>query len=81
VLLPMMMPGIFAGLMLAFIISLDDFIITNFVAGPGASTLPLAIYGMVRVGFSPEINAISTIMLLVSVFFVSLSYVIGRRQA
>jgi len=48
VLLPMLMPGVLAGFMLAFIISLDDFIITNFVAGPGASTLPLAIYGMVR---------------------------------
>ncbi len=81
VLLPMMMPGIFAGLMLAFIISLDDFIITNMVTGPGTTTLPLAIYGMVRVGFSPEINAISTVMLLVSVFFVSLSYLVGRRRA
>lgn len=79
VLLPMLGPGVVAGFMLAFIISLDDFIITNMVAGPGASTLPLAIYGMVRVGFTPEINAISTLLLLVSGVFVALSYFLGRK--
>ena len=81
VLLPMMLPGILSGYVLAFIISLDDFIITNLVAGPGATTLPLAIYGMVRVGFTPEINAISTMMLGVSMIFVSLSYLFGRSGA
>ena len=81
VLLPMMLPGVFAGFMLAFIISLDDFIITNFVAGPGASTLPLAIYGMVRTGLTPEINAVSTLLLLVSMIFVILSYLLGRKPA
>jgi spermidine/putrescine transport system permease protein len=80
VLLPMLLPGIIAGYMLAFIISLDDFIITNLVAGPGASTLPLAIYGMVRTGFTPEINAISTMLLLVSIIFVASSYLLGRRS-
>ena len=78
--LPLLLPGILAGYMLAFIISLDDFIITNFVAGPGATTLPLAIYGLVRTGLTPEINAISTMLLLVSIMFVTLSYVVGRRQ-
>ena len=77
----MMLPGILSGYMLAFIISLDDFIITNMVAGPGATTLPLAIYGMVRVGFTPEINAISTMMLGVSMIFVTASYLIGRSGA
>lgn len=77
--LPLTMPGIIAGYMLAFIVSLDDFIITNMVAGPGATTLPMAIYGMVRTGFTPEINAISTLMLLVSALFVSASYLIGRK--
>ncbi len=81
VLLPMMLPGILSGYVLAFIISLDDFIITNLVAGPGATTLPLAIYGMVRVGFTPEINAISTMMLGVSMIFVTVSYLIGRSGA
>ncbi len=80
VLLPMLLPGVFAGFMLAFIISLDDFIITNFVAGPGASTLPLAIYGLVRTGLTPEINAVSTLLLLVSIIFVTLSYLLGRKR-
>ncbi len=79
VLLPLLAPGILAGFMLAFIISLDDFIITSFVAGPGATTLPLAIYGMVRTGFTPEINAVSTMMLGVSILFVTASWLIGRR--
>jgi spermidine/putrescine transport system permease protein len=78
--LPLTGPGIVAGFMLAFIISLDDFIITNMVAGPGATTLPVLIYGMVRTGFSPEINAVSTLLLAVSVLFVSLSYLIGRMR-
>ncbi len=80
VLLPLLVPGVISGYILAFIISLDDFIITNFVAGPGATTLPLAIYGMVRTGFTPEINAVSTVMLLISISFVSLSYLAGRRR-
>ena len=80
VLLPMLMPGVISGLMLAFIVSLDDFIITNMVAGPGATTLPLAIYGMVRVGFTPEINAISTLLLLTSLVFVTASYLAGRKS-
>ncbi len=80
VLLPLMLPGIISGFMLAFIISLDDFIITNFVAGPGATTLPLAIYGLVRTGLTPEINAISTLLLMVSIAFVTLSFFVGRRQ-
>ncbi|HEX6141380.1 MAG TPA: ABC transporter permease subunit [Geminicoccaceae bacterium] len=78
--LPLMAPGIVAGFMLAFIISLDDFIITNMVAGPGATTLPVLIYGMVRTGFSPEINAVSTLLLATSILFVSLSFAIGGRR-
>jgi spermidine/putrescine transport system permease protein len=77
--LPLLFPGVVAGFMLAFIISLDDFIITNMVTGPGATTLPLAIYGMVRTGLTPEINAISTLLLGVSMLFVTLSYLIGRK--
>lgn len=80
VLLPILMPGVISGLMLAFIVSLDDFIITNMVAGPGATTLPLAIYGMVRVGFTPEINAISTLLLATSIVFVTISYFAGKSS-
>jgi spermidine/putrescine transport system permease protein len=79
VLLPLLGPGILSGYLLAFIISLDDFIITNFVKGAGMETLPTAIFGSVKQGIKPNIMAISTMMLAVSVLFVSLSYLINRR--
>ncbi|CAM3611940.1 Inner membrane ABC transporter permease protein YdcV [Vibrio aerogenes CECT 7868] len=78
VLLPMMMPGILSGFLLAFIISLDDFLITNFVKGAGVETLPTAIFGSVKQGIKPNIMAISTLMLGVSAVFVALSWLIGR---
>ncbi|MDX1604990.1 MAG: ABC transporter permease [Candidatus Competibacterales bacterium] len=76
--LPLLWPGILSGAMLAFIISLDDFVITYFVAGAGATTLPVYIFGMIRIGVTPEVNAVSALMLLVSILFVSLSYSVGR---
>ena len=63
ILLPLMAPGVVAGYLLAFIISLDDFIITNFVKGAGMETLPTAIFGAVKQGIKPNIMAISTLML------------------
>ena len=79
ILLPLLMPGIVSGFLLAFIVSLDDFIITNFVKGAGMETLPTAIFGSVKQGIKPNIMAISTLMLAVSVVFVTLSYVINRK--
>jgi len=76
--LPLLWPGIISGAMLAFIISLDNFVITYFVAGAGATTLPVYIFGMIRIGITPEVNAISALMLLVSIAFVSLSWLVGR---
>ncbi|MEN9409611.1 MAG: hypothetical protein RL216_1585 [Pseudomonadota bacterium] len=78
ILWPLMMPGIISGYLLAFIISLDDFIITNFVKGAGMETLPTAIFGSVKQGIKPNIMAISTMMLVVSVLFVTLSYLVNR---
>ncbi len=78
--LPLLMPGVLSGAMLAFIISIDDFIITLMVAEAGSTTLPLYIYGMVRVGITPEVNAVSTVLLGVSVLLVSLSYVVSRKK-
>ncbi len=78
--LPLLWPGILSGMVLAFIISLDDFVITFFVSGAGATTLPVYIYGMVRIGITPEVNAISTLMILVSVFFVTLSFILSRQK-
>ena len=78
VLLPLLAPGIVSGYLLAFIISLDDFIITNFVKGAGIETLPTAIFGAVKQGIRPDIMAISTLMLAVSILFVAVSWLLGR---
>ncbi len=59
-------PGILAGALLAFIMSFDDYVITSLVAGPGSSTLPIVVYGMVRRNVEPSVNAISTLILLVT---------------
>ena len=80
VLLPIMMPGILSGFILAFIISLDDFLITSFVKGAGIETLPTAIFGSVKQGIKPNIMAISTLMLVVSIIFVSLSWFLSRTD-
>lgn len=76
--LPLLMPGIVAGAMLSFIISVDDFIISLMVAGAGSTTLPLYIYGMIRVGISPEVNVISTVMLIISVIFITAYWFLTR---
>ena len=78
VLMPLMMPGIISGFLLAFIISLDDFIITNFVKGAGVETLPTAIFGSVKQGIKPNIMALSTLMLMVSILFVTISYFVSK---
>lgn len=78
--LPLLMPGIISGAMLAFIVSLDDFVITFFVAGPGATTLPVYIYGMVRMGITPEVNALASLLLSASMGFVGLSWWISQRD-
>jgi spermidine/putrescine transport system permease protein len=78
--LPLLIPGIVSGATLAFITSMDDFVITFFVAGAGATTLPVYIFGMIRIGITPEVNAISTLLLAVSVLFVTASFLIGQRR-
>jgi spermidine/putrescine transport system permease protein len=69
--LPLLTPGIISGFMLAFVISIDDFIITLMVAGAGSTTLPVYIYSMIRTGVTPEVNAVSTLLLAVSIVLVS----------
>lgn len=80
ILLPLMAPGIVSGFLLAFIVSLDDFIITNFVKGAGIETLPTAIFGAVKQGIKPNIMAISTMLLGISVVMVTLSWLISRKD-
>lgn len=79
VLLPLLTPGIVAGAMLAFTLSLDDFVISFFTAGPTSQTLPLLIYASVRRGVTPEIHALSTLIFLVTVLLVLASERLTRR--
>jgi len=78
--LPLLAPAIFAGALLAFAISIDDFITSFFVAGPGATTLPVYIFGMIRSTVTPEVNAISTLLLLFSGSVLIGSYLIQRKR-
>lgn len=64
VVIPQLMPGLLSGALLAFTISIDDYIITAFVAGPGSATLPIYIYGLIKFGLTPVVNALSTLLLL-----------------
>ncbi len=79
--LPLAMPGIIAGALIAFTLSIDDFIISFFVAGPNSTTLPLYIYAMVKRGISPEINALSTLMMLTTIALIVLAQFIQPSQA
>jgi len=64
--LPLIMPGVIAGALMAFTLSIDDFVITYFTAGAGAMTLPLKIYTMVKISVTPEVNAVSTLLMLLT---------------
>jgi spermidine/putrescine transport system permease protein len=66
---PYMMPGIIAGGLLAFTLSLDDYVITAFTSGPGSTTLPIQIYSMVRFSVTPEVNAASTVLIVITLTF------------
>ena len=78
--LPLLWPGILAGLMLAFVISLDDVVITEFVKSAGQNTLPTYMLGQLRRVITPEINAISTVLLAVSVAIVTVFFVLSRAR-
>ncbi|ALN72326.1 MULTISPECIES: ABC transporter permease [unclassified Aureimonas] len=78
--LPVIWPAVAAGWMLAFTLSLDDLVIASFTSGPGATTLPMRIYSQVRLGVTPEINAISTIMIAVVAVGVIAAALFTRRQ-
>ncbi|MGH6931767.1 MAG: ABC transporter permease [Dongiaceae bacterium] len=79
--LPLLMPGIIAGATLAFVVSFDDFTITVMLVGPGETTLPIHVWTSLRRGITPEINAMSTILLGISILLVSLSFLIGRKRS
>jgi spermidine/putrescine transport system permease protein len=78
--LPLLLPGIVAGFMLAFVISLDDVVITEFVKSGGQDTLPTYMLGQLRRVVTPEMNAISTLFLAISVMIVTLFFLISRKK-
>lgn len=71
--LPLLLPGILAGGLMAFTLSIDDFVITFFTAGVGSSTLPLQIYSMVKIAVTPEVNAVSTLLMLLTLIVISVT--------
>jgi spermidine/putrescine transport system permease protein len=79
--LPQVMPGVLGGALLALTLSLDDVVITSFVSGPGSTTLPVYVFGLVRRGVTPLINAVSTVMLVASMVLVAASLLAQRRRA
>ena len=78
--LPLITPGVVGGALLALTISLDDVVITQFVAGPGSTTLPVYVFGLIRRGVSPLINAVSVVMLAASIILVLLSLLAQRAR-
>ena len=78
--LPMIMPGVISGGTLAFTLSLDDVVISYFTAGPGSNTLPLKIYSMIKTGITPDVNALSTIMLLITIIVLTGSAIYQSRK-
>jgi len=68
--LPLIMPGVIAGALMAFTLSIDDFVITFFTAGAGTTTLPLQIYSMIKIAVTPEVNAVSTLLMLLTLVLI-----------
>ena len=77
--LPLIAPALLSGWLLAFTLSLDDLVIASFVAGPGSTTLPMVIYSSVRMGVSPQINALATIIVAVVTLAVVIAGIAMRR--
>lgn len=77
--LPMIAPGVFAGAMLAFVMSMDDFITSNMLNAGGSTTLPVYIFGLIKQGTTPELNAISTLIILASLLIATLALALTAR--
>lgn len=78
--LPLIAPALAAGWLLAFTLSMDDLVVANFVSGPGATTLPMMVYSSVRLGVSPQINALATIIISIVSFAVLVSGILMYRK-
>ena len=78
--IPLLAPGLMAGALLAFILSIDEFVITYFVAGQGVSTLPIYIYTMIKFGSIPIINALSVIILTITIILICLTQWLSKEE-
>ena len=78
--LPLILPGVFAGAMLAFVMSMDDFITSNMLASGGNTTLPVYIFGLIKQGTTPELNAISTLIIVASLIIATTALVLTFRR-
>jgi spermidine/putrescine transport system permease protein len=78
--LPLIAPAILAGFLLAFVLSLDDFVITNFVSGQ-TTTFPIWVYGATRIGLPPQVNVIGTLLFAAGVLAATTNVVVQRRRA
>jgi spermidine/putrescine transport system permease protein len=76
---PLIFPGLFSGAMLAFLISMDDFITSNMLASGGTTTLPVYIFSLIRAGTSPELNAIATLLIIGSLFLATIALTVANR--
>jgi putrescine transport system permease protein len=79
--LPVILPAVISGWMLAFTLSLDDLVIASFTSGPGATTLPMKIYSQVRLGVTPEINAVCTLLIAIVTLGVIAAALVNKRRA
>ena len=79
--LPVILPAVISGWMLAFTLSLDDLVIASFTSGPGATTLPMKIYSQVRLGVTPEINAVCTVLIAIVTTGVVVAALLNKRRA
>lgn len=79
--LPIILPGVVAGALLVFTLSIDDYVVTSFVAGVGATTLPLQIYSMLKVGVTPEVNAVSALLIALTVVLIVAAQRLQQRPS
>jgi putrescine transport system permease protein len=77
---PMLLPALVSGWLLSFTLSLDDLVISSFVSGPGATTLPMYIFAKVRLGVTPDINAITTIIIAMVALAVATASIVSNRR-
>ena len=77
--LPLLQPAIIGSALMAFTVSLDDFVVTFFTAGPGATTLPLKVFSMIKTGITPEINALSAVLVVVSMVLIGMALILQGR--